>query len=143
MTVSELRNTMYSIVKNSGVNISGDFYSGREGSNNRPASSKLEDVVVNVLAGDTNQDQTFVVTINTFVPDIESGDEGYEADDCRIEYFDIFWSNFFEDYSKILNIGGIPHLLTASLSSAVSAVAVPGSNQHFVSVRLNVIVDKF
>lgn len=74
----DLKEALYRLVSNSVLRkkISGNVYRDY-----RPLNSKVEDVVISVLASGAGQIQVFEVNINLYVPDVKRGKEFIEDTD--------------------------------------------------------------
>ena len=77
----DIKEVFYGLVSSSGIAgmISGQVYRDK-----RPLNSKVEDIVISVLASGAGQIQPFILNINVYVPDIKRGNE-FISDDQRIK----------------------------------------------------------
>ena len=68
----EIKEAFFTLIKASELSemITGEVYRDR-----RPLNSKVEDVVISVLATGAGQIQPFILNINVYVPDIKRGKE--------------------------------------------------------------------
>lgn len=78
----DIKEAFFSLVSASEIAglVSGNVYRDR-----RPVNSKVEDVVISVLAAGTGQIQAFVLNINVYVPDVKRGKE-FIYDDPRVKF---------------------------------------------------------
>ena len=97
----------------------------------RPRDSKKEDIIVVFTAGFTEQIQIGIVTINIFVSDIESADNGVMLENGRrCEELEIAACNWV----KSLTTDKSDYKFT--LQQTIYTEAEPEINQHFVVVKL-------
>ena len=77
----DIKEVFYSLVTSSEIMgmTNGNVYRDK-----RPLNSKVEDVVISVLASGVGQIQSFLLNINVYVPDIKRGNE-FISDDQRIK----------------------------------------------------------
>lgn len=98
----------------------------------RPRGSRLEDAVISFTAGLPGQIQSGVVTVNIFIPDVETTDTGVmvaDGDRCEeLEYASQRWvDSLTADKSEYL----------FELAETIYTEAARDMAQHFVVVRLN------
>jgi len=97
----------------------------------RPKDSKTEDAIVTFTAGQAEQVQTGIVTINIFIPDIDPFANGVMVENgARSEQIEIAAGAWVES-------------LTASrsdyrfkLQQTITTVPAPEINQHFIVIKL-------
>lgn len=98
----------------------------------RDRDSKAEDIVVIVTASDAEQIQSGLVTINIFIPKVDSFSNGVLVEDgeraAEIELAAQRWVNG-------LTAGRSDYLF--SLADAISTDEAPDINQNFVYIHLN------
>jgi hypothetical protein len=97
----------------------------------RPRNSKNEDIIVVFTTGFTEQIQTGIVTLNIYVPDIESSDNGVLIENGRrCDELEIAACNWVES----LTTDKSDYKFT--LQQTIYTEAEPEINQHFVVVKL-------
>lgn len=123
LTSTDIEEDYYNLLKGSSFEmaISGKIYK----SGMRPIGSKKEDVVISFLAGLSNQIQTGVVIINTYIPDNTQG----LKDTARCKTLEA------EIKSWIASI--INQKYKVKLEKTIQVFAEPDIHQHFISTRLN------
>lgn len=97
----------------------------------RPRDSRKEDAVIIFTTSTADEVQEGVVTINIFIPDIDSDDNGtWIENGRRTEQIEIAAQKWFESLSTVKS----NYLF--SLKQAITTDEMPEINQHFVVVRL-------
>lgn len=88
----DIKEVFYGLVSSHEITemISGSVYRDK-----RPLNSKVEDIVISVLASGVGQIQPFILNINVYVPDIKRGNE-FISDDQRIKILMRMCINFLE-----------------------------------------------
>lgn len=126
MTANDIERFFFSKVKEGplGQEIGGRVYR----SEMRPDGSRAEDIVVKFISGMDGQEQTGVVIVNVYVPDVIH-DGRMVADDARIGELE----SLAVDLPGTMN----GELLYVWSESTPYAVNVEEIKQHAVTVRLN------
>lgn len=107
--------------------ISGEVY--RNGY--RPRDSRKEDAVVTFTAGQPDQIQTGVVTVNIFVPDIDPDDNGtWVEDGRRAEELEKLAQEWVDSLTAEVSC------YKFALQQTIYTEAEPDIHQHFVVVKL-------
>lgn len=97
----------------------------------RPRNSNKEDAIVIFTTGTADEVQEGVVTINIFVPDIDSDNDGtWVKNGRRTEQIEILAQEWFDSLSTVDS----DYLF--SLKQAITTDEMPEIHQHFVVVRL-------
>lgn len=128
-TGSQIQGAVFAMLRGSRLarEINGSVY--RDGY--RPRDSKKEDAIVIFTAGTADEVQEGVVTINIFVPDIDSDNDGtWVKDGRRTEQIEILAQEWFKTLSTVES----NYLF--SLKQAITTDEMPEIHQHFVIVRL-------
>lgn len=128
-TGAQIQGAVFAMLRGSRLarEINGGIY--RDGY--RPRDSKKEDAIVIFTAGTADEVQEGVVTINIFVPDIDSDDDGtWIKNGRRTEQIEILAQEWFESLSTV------DSNYLFSLNQAITTDEIPEIHQHFVVVRL-------
>lgn len=128
-TGSEVEIFVYNLLRNSNIKtvISGDVY--RDGY--RPKNSQKEDVIVIFTAGLSNQIQTGVITVLTFVPDINIGSGVLAKNGAKTLQVE----QWFSEWVKANRI--TTDYFFQNLDTINTVKDQDTNNQHFVSVKIN------
>ena len=128
-TAKQIQGDVYRFLKNSDLakTISGEVYR----SGYRPRDSKLEDAIVIFTAGMPDQIQTGIVTINIYVPDIDSDNNGtYIEDGARTEELESMAQTWVDSLTTAISN------YKFRLQQAIYTETESSINQHFVVVKL-------
>lgn len=128
-TGKQVQGDIYQLLKGSTLYsmISGDVY--RNGY--RPRDSRLEDAVVIFTAGLPDQIQTGVVTVNIFVPDIDTYDNGvFIEDGQRTEALERLAAEWVENLTAAVSC------YKFKLQQTIYTEEEAEINQHFIVVKL-------
>lgn len=129
-TGKQIQGDIYSLILKSEISteISGSVY--RNGY--RPRDSPREDIIVTFTAGQPGQEQTGIVTVNIYVPDIDPDSNGtYVEDGQRTEQLEILAQKWIDS----MNAATMPPY-RFKLKNTIYTEAEPDIKQHFVVVRL-------
>lgn len=127
-TAKQIEKDVFRIVRNSELKnvIGGTFY--RAGM--RPKNASTEDVVVKFLAGIDGQEQSGVVLIHVYVPNIQVSKDGELVENItRIDELEELLNTLIADLENdeyLFEKDGTPHSFPAE-----------GIEQHFINVRLH------
>lgn len=127
-TAKQIEKDVFRIVRNSELKnvIGGTFY--RAGM--RPKNASTEDVVVKFLAGIDGQEQSGVVLIHVYVPNIPVSKDGELVENItRIDELEELLNTLIADLDNdeyLFEKDGTPHSFPAE-----------GIEQHFINVRLH------
>lgn len=126
LTSSEIEQDIYDLLNNSNLEsaISGKIYK----SGMRPFNSELEDIVVTFISGLSNQIQTGIVNVNSYVPDIILN--GFPLKNtARIKVLET------EIKAWLSGITSTKHKL--ELDRTIQVFPEPEIKQHFINARLS------
>lgn len=129
-TGKQIQGDIYRFLRASALagQISGDVY--RNGY--RPRDSRKEDAIVTFTAGLSDQIQTGVVTINIYVPDIDSDGNGtWLEDGARTEEMEQLAQEWADSLTAAVSN------YKFRLQQTIYTEADPQINQHFTVVKLN------
>ena len=127
-TAKQIEKDVFRIVRNSELKnvIGGTFY--RAGM--RPKNASTEDVVVKFLAGIDGQEQSGVVLIHVYVPNIQVSKDGELVENItRIDELEELLNTLVADLENgeyLFEKDGTPH-----------SFPVEGIEQHFINMRLH------
>ncbi|MBR4886826.1 MAG: hypothetical protein IKU16_06070 [Muribaculaceae bacterium] len=127
-TAKEIEKDVFRIMRNSELKgiIKGTFY--RAGM--RPKTAMTEDVVVKFLTGIDEQEQSGVVLVHLYVPNIPGSIDGELVEDiARVELLEKHLNTLvaqLEDSEYLFSKDGTPH-----------SYPVEGIEQHFINMRLH------
>lgn len=127
-TAKQIEKDVFRIVRNSELKnvIGGTFY--RAGM--RPKNASTEDVVVKFLSGIDGQEQSGVVLVHVYVPNIQVSKDGELVENItRIDELEGLINTLFaelENDEYLFEKDGTPH-----------SFPVEGIEQHFINVRLH------
>ena len=127
-TAKQIEKDVFRIVRNSELKnvIGGTFY--RAGM--RPKNASTEDVVVKFLSGIDGQEQSGVVLIHVYVPNIQVSKDGELVENItRIDELEELLNTLIADFENdeyLFEKDGTPHSFPAE-----------GIEQHFINVRLH------
>lgn len=93
----------------------------------RPFDSKNEDVIISFMTGIDADIQTGVLNINTYVPDIDNGNEKLIKDIARCNEIEAFMLSLVEKAKSEYQF---------FLGQTIRTFAETEINQHFVNVKL-------
>jgi hypothetical protein len=111
--------------------VSGQVYRATPESSNRPRDSKAEDILVVFTTGIPDQIQVGIVTLNIYVPDIGTADNGVLVENSRrCEELEIMAAEWVET----LTAERSDYKFT--LQQTIYTEAEPEINQHFIVVKL-------
>lgn len=130
LTAKQVQGDIYQMLQGSELAsaISGEVY--RKGY--RPRDSKKEDAVVIFTTGLTDEIQTGVVTVNIYVPDIESADNGVLIEDGeRTEEIEALAQQWVDSLTADKSC------YKFSLQQTIRTDEDEDIHQHFVVVRLH------
>ena len=128
MTAKQIEKDVFRIIRNSELKdvIGGTFY--RAGM--RPKNATTEDVVVKFLTGLDGQEQSGVVLVHVYVPNIQVSADGELVENItRIDELEGLINTLFADLENdeyLFEKDGTPH-----------SFPVEGIEQHFINVRLH------
>lgn len=128
-TAKQVQGDVIALLKNSALTsmITGKVY--RNGY--RPKDSKAEDAIVTFTAGQAEQVQTGIVTINIFIPDIDPFANGVMVENgARSEQLEIAASAWVES----LTAGRSDYRF--KLQQTITTAPAPEINQHFIVIKL-------
>ena len=127
-TAKQIEKDVFRIIRNSELKdvIGGTFY--RAGM--RPKNATTEDVVVKFLTGLDGQEQSGVVLVHVYVPNIQVSADGELVENItRIDELEGLINTLFADLENdeyLFEKDGTPH-----------SFPVEGIEQHFINVRLH------
>lgn len=126
LTSSDIEQDFYDLLKGSSIEtaISGKIYK----SGMRPFNSQLEDIVITFLAGISNQVQSGVVLINTYVPNILiEGNSIKDTARCKaLEALIKEWISLFSSTDYIIE-----------LNRTIQVFEEAEIQQHFINTRIS------
>lgn len=125
-TEKQIEKDIFHIIRNSELKeiIAGKFY--RAGM--RPKNAMTEDAVVKFLTGIDGQEQSGIVLINIYVPDIPSNDGEFVEDISRIDSLE-------QSLNNILSLKSNEYLFEKD--GTPKSFPVEGIAQHFINLRLH------
>jgi hypothetical protein len=132
-TGKQVQSDIIALLKDSALagTVNGKIYRATPQDSYRPRDSKAEDILVIFTTGFTEQIETGIVTLNIYVPDMESPDNGVlEEDGRRCEELETAASLWVES----LTAGKSDYRF--KLQQTIYTEAEPEINQHFVVVKL-------
>ena len=128
-TGTQIQGDIYRLLKES--TLEGMLTGGIYRSGYRPRSSRLEDAVVIFTAGQPDQLQTGVVTVNVYVPDIDPYKNGVLVmDGARVETLE----KALQEWVESLTCSVSNYKL--QLKQTICTEADEDINQHFIVVKL-------
>lgn len=128
---AEIKSIFYSLLRSSELSeiISGNVYKI-----SRPKNSDKEDITIMILDGRNGQFQDAVVNVNIYVPDIQHGDDSFDADEVRIREL--------SDLSIKLLDGQVTGEYRMSVEKQ-PIFQVEGVNQHCINNRVLFTIKNF
>jgi len=122
LTGTDIEQDFYNLLRGGSLDnvLSGSIYK----SGMRPLGSTQEDVVISFLSGVSNQVQTGIVIINTYVPNQANGLKNTN----RVKELETEINNWIALFNN--------QKYEIELDKTIQVFAEPDINQHFISTRL-------